>query len=107
MIGFYRRYKERKEAQRKQDEYDRALADLHRPDVFSKDQRTVLKELFPNAWTHMDNFSQEEIFKIAVTLTVFGFTCDTPEKMKGAINLLHIQRICIAYPGSPDVIKRA
>lgn len=108
MIGFLWRMFAERQAERQADrDYQLALDHLHSPELFTDVQRATLSEWFPKAWTHLDNFSQDEIFSLAATLALFGFPCDTPEKMKLAMDILQVQSIYRTYPGNPNIIKRA
>lgn len=89
-----------------QKEYDAAVAHLSSPDLFTDAMRKELKALFPKEWTHMDNFSQEEIFKIAFTMTMLGYNCDAPAKLKTAMDVLLVQNIIAQDSYNPAVIKR-
>lgn len=107
MIGLLRKLKQFFVGKSQQQQEDETMEVLCDPAVFSDQQRTILKALFPKEWTHIDNFSQDEIFKIAVTLTLFGLNCDTIEKLQGAMSLLHLQDICTFDANNPDLVKRA
>jgi hypothetical protein len=106
MIAWIRRIKERYIENKERIEYERAVEELRSPTLFTPMQRDALLALFPKAWTHMDNFTQEEVFKIAVTMTLFGMSCETPEKMKAVMDLLVVQNIYREYGSNPMVIKR-
>jgi hypothetical protein len=106
-MGFISKIREHFTEKKAEREYLEAKAMLESPDLFSKAQRAALYELFPKAWTHMDNFTQEEIFRIAVTMALFGMACDTPQKLKNAMDLLLVQKIYFVDGGNPNVLKRA
>lgn len=76
------------------------------PNLFTPKQRAFLKSLFPTAWTHFNNFSQEELMRICVTLNMFGLWIDTEEKVSGAIDLLVQQRIITYREDNHYLLRR-
>ena len=63
------------------------------PKRFGPLQRNYLKNLFPKEWTHFENFSQEEYLRVAVTLTMFGYTVDSQTSFIRALAMLVRQDI--------------
>ena len=63
------------------------------PNRFGPLQRNYLKQLFPKEWTHFENFNQEELMRIAVTLTMFGYTVDSEATFIRALAMLVKQEI--------------
>lgn len=82
-------------------------AKVHSPTLFSDKQRAYLVALFPDGWCHLDNMPQEDVFKIALTMTMFGYQCNTLDTMKFCMYVLRAQKIYRVAPGSTSVIKRA
>lgn len=76
------------------------------PNLFTPKQREFLKDLFPTAWTHFSNFTQEELMRICVTLNMFGLWIDTEEKVSGAIDLLVRQQIVTYKEDNPYLLRR-
>lgn len=95
---FYQRKKRKAEA-----EFMRAL---YSPTLFTEGQRNYLKSLFPAGWVHMDNFLQEDIFKIALAMTMLGYDCSNIKKMQFCMSVLEAQQIYITETGNPLVLKR-
>lgn len=79
---------------------------LYSPQLFSEKQRVHLKSLFPTGWCHLDNIPQEDIFKIALTMTLYGYKCNSLDAMKHCMYVLSCQNIFRTEQGNPAVIKR-
>lgn len=94
------------EQKKNQMRLDIAIQELGDPKLFTPVQRKFLKSLFPTAWTHVDNMSQEDIFKIAITLKIFGYAVDTLPVFHTGLRLLQIQGIFKYDPNNPYLLCR-
>lgn len=91
---------------RAQIEADKEHARLTDPTMFTETQRTFLKSLFPKMWTHFDNFSQEELLRIVVTMNTFGWNIDEESKIPALIDVFIHQQIITCRPDNNHLLRR-
>ena len=83
---------------------DRQLSD---PELFTEKQREHLRSLFPKYYTHLDNFSQEELLKLANTLVIFGYNIRSERDFVESYDMLVMQDIIAVNPHNGYLIRRA
>lgn len=76
------------------------------PNLFSPEQKQFIKTLFPTGWTHMDNLSQAELLRIAVTIRIFGYDIPTGEVFQYWLHIFAYHNLIQFSPSNLHLVKR-